>query len=95
MVALRKMLQGAGRGSTDLTNKEIFKTLKTNILDKALIMRSSSAEVIADDAIHVRSITISGCVLIKQYCRASISVSRRSSSTRPSDSPGPNWKHRS
>jgi hypothetical protein len=45
MVALRKTLQGAGRGSTDLTNKEILKTLKATILDKALIMRSSSAEV--------------------------------------------------
>ncbi|KAF9189684.1 hypothetical protein BGZ50_000632 [Haplosporangium sp. Z 11] len=44
MVALRKMLQGAGRGATDLTNKEILKTLKLTILDKALIMRSSSAE---------------------------------------------------
>ncbi|KAF9084004.1 hypothetical protein BGX23_010924 [Mortierella sp. AD031] len=44
MVALRKMLQGAGRGGTDLTNKEILKTLKLTILDKALIMRSSSAE---------------------------------------------------
>ncbi|KAF9581978.1 hypothetical protein BGW38_000822, partial [Lunasporangiospora selenospora] len=44
MVALRKMLQGAGRGSTDLTSKEILKTLKLTILDKALIMRSSSAE---------------------------------------------------
>ncbi|KAF9348960.1 hypothetical protein BGX34_002136 [Mortierella sp. NVP85] len=46
MVALRKTLQGAGRGSTDLTNKEILKTLKATILDKALIMRSSSAECI-------------------------------------------------
>ncbi|KAI1314758.1 hypothetical protein EDD11_001727 [Mortierella claussenii] len=44
MVALRKMLQGAGRGSSDLTNKEILKSLKVTILDKALIMRSSSAE---------------------------------------------------
>ncbi|KAI7831757.1 armadillo-type protein [Gamsiella multidivaricata] len=44
MVALRKMLQGAGRGSTDQTNKEVLKTLKVTILDKALIMRSSSAE---------------------------------------------------
>ncbi|KAF9435968.1 hypothetical protein BGZ76_005110, partial [Entomortierella beljakovae] len=44
MVALRKMLQGAGRGSADLTNKEILKTLKLTILDKALILRSSSAE---------------------------------------------------
>ncbi|KAF9537032.1 hypothetical protein EC957_008976, partial [Mortierella hygrophila] len=44
MVALRKMLQGAGRGATDLTNKEILKSLKLTILDKALIMRSSSAE---------------------------------------------------
>ena len=45
MVALRKMLQGAGRAATDLTNKEILKSLKLTILDKALIMRSSSAEV--------------------------------------------------
>jgi hypothetical protein len=45
MVALRKMLQGSGRGATDLTNKEILKSLKVTILDKALIMRSSSAEV--------------------------------------------------
>ncbi|KAF9902676.1 hypothetical protein EC991_004634 [Linnemannia zychae] len=44
MVALRKMLQGAGRGATDLTNKEVLKLLKLTILDKALIMRSSSAE---------------------------------------------------
>ncbi|KAF9207309.1 hypothetical protein BGZ49_000724 [Haplosporangium sp. Z 27] len=44
MVALRKMLQGAGRGGADITNKEILKTLKVTILDKALIMRSSSAE---------------------------------------------------
>ncbi|KAF9419120.1 hypothetical protein BGZ94_009514 [Podila epigama] len=44
MVALRKMLQGAGRGATDLTTKEILKALKLTILDKALIMRSSSAE---------------------------------------------------
>ncbi|KAG0005572.1 hypothetical protein BGZ79_003817 [Entomortierella chlamydospora] len=44
MVALRKMLQGAGRGAMDLTNKEILKSLKVTILDKALIMRSSSAE---------------------------------------------------
>ncbi|KAF9169523.1 hypothetical protein BGX21_008690 [Mortierella sp. AD011] len=44
MVALRKMLQGAGRGTMDLTNKEILKSLKVTILDKALIMRSSSAE---------------------------------------------------
>ncbi|KAG0226196.1 armadillo-type protein [Mortierella sp. GBAus27b] len=44
MVALRKTLQGAGRGSTDLSNKEILKMLKTTILDKALIMRSASAE---------------------------------------------------
>ncbi|KAG0204440.1 hypothetical protein BGX28_003622 [Mortierella sp. GBA30] len=44
MVALRKMLQGAGRGATDLTTKEILKTLKVTILDKALMMRSSSAE---------------------------------------------------
>ncbi|KAG0324957.1 hypothetical protein BGZ99_001259, partial [Dissophora globulifera] len=42
--SLRKLLLGAGRGSTDLTNKEILKTLKITILDKALIMRSSSAE---------------------------------------------------
>lgn len=45
MVALRKMLQGAGRGATDLTTKEILKALKLTILDKALIMRSSSADV--------------------------------------------------
>lgn len=45
MVALRKMLQGAGHGATDLTNKEILKSLKLTILDKALTMRSSSAEV--------------------------------------------------
>lgn len=44
MVALRKMLQGAGHGATDLTNKEILKSLKLTILDKALTMRSSSAE---------------------------------------------------
>ncbi|KAF9133212.1 hypothetical protein BGW39_010323 [Mortierella sp. 14UC] len=44
MVALRKMLQGAGRAATDVTNKEILKSLKLTILDKALIMRSSSAE---------------------------------------------------
>ncbi|KAI8602311.1 armadillo-type protein [Dissophora ornata] len=44
MEALQKMLLGAGRGSTELTNKEILKTLKVTILDKALIMRSSSAE---------------------------------------------------
>ncbi|KAF9898040.1 hypothetical protein BX616_004571, partial [Lobosporangium transversale] len=44
MVALRKMLHGAGRGSTDLNNKEILKVLKVTLLDKALIMRSSSAE---------------------------------------------------
>ncbi|KAF9113074.1 hypothetical protein BGX27_002279 [Mortierella sp. AM989] len=47
MVALRKMLQGAGRGTTDLTNKEILKSLKVTILDKALTMRSSSAECLA------------------------------------------------
>ncbi|KAF9953857.1 hypothetical protein BGZ72_005108 [Mortierella alpina] len=44
MVALRKMLQGSGRGATDLTAKEILKSLKLTILDKALMMRSSSAE---------------------------------------------------
>ncbi|KAG0088006.1 hypothetical protein BGZ92_006713 [Podila epicladia] len=44
MVALRKMLQGAGRGATDMTTKEILKVLKLTILDKALIMRSSSAD---------------------------------------------------
>jgi len=47
-VALRKILQGAGRGSTDLTNKDILKTLKITLTDKALIMRSSSAEVMTD-----------------------------------------------
>ncbi|KAF9563172.1 hypothetical protein EC968_004980 [Mortierella alpina] len=44
MVALRKMLQGSGRGATDLTAKEILKSLKLTILDKAMMMRSSSAE---------------------------------------------------
>ncbi|KAF9932214.1 hypothetical protein BGZ67_004856 [Mortierella alpina] len=44
MVALRKMLQGSGRGATDLTAREILKSLKLTILDKALMMRSSSAE---------------------------------------------------
>lgn len=45
MVALRKMLQGAGRGATDMTTKEILKVLKLTVLDKALIVRSSSADV--------------------------------------------------
>ncbi|KAG0052721.1 hypothetical protein BGZ83_002190 [Gryganskiella cystojenkinii] len=44
MIALRKMLQGAGRGSMDITNKDILKTLKLTIMDKALILRSTSAE---------------------------------------------------
>ncbi|KAF9953076.1 hypothetical protein BGZ70_000363, partial [Mortierella alpina] len=44
MVAMRKMLLGSGRGATDLTAKEILKCLKLTILDKALMMRSSSAE---------------------------------------------------
>ncbi|KAG0234705.1 hypothetical protein BGW41_001025 [Actinomortierella wolfii] len=43
MEALRKVLHGAGRGSNEVTGKEILKTLKTTMLDKALMMRSTSA----------------------------------------------------
>ncbi|KAF9025763.1 hypothetical protein BGZ52_008608 [Haplosporangium bisporale] len=52
MVALRKMLQGAGRGTTDMTTKEILKALKLTILDKALIMRSSSADCLTSLVKH-------------------------------------------
>ncbi|KAF9162925.1 hypothetical protein DFQ26_003103 [Actinomortierella ambigua] len=41
--AVRKVLQGAGRGANEATGKEILKTLKATILDKALMMRSASA----------------------------------------------------
>lgn len=45
MIALRKILQGAGRGSIEITNKDILKALRLTIVDKALILRSTSAEV--------------------------------------------------